>query len=188
MKRFLFLLVCIALSTNVFAFQSKKTKGTQEIHDQQLDADPVASFKSLVSFASEPTKWTRVFFHDGKKKWVKHYISLGSVKFDVKKTDSLISPAMGVVAFTIDVVSSEFFDTEQDAAQTATVSDLKVTYFYQGRYIYADKSWQTDQFSYRIAIKDAPPDRMTFTVSRDRLLREQVEEKGNGALLTKWIK
>ncbi|MCC2954533.1 hypothetical protein LK542_02760 [Massilia sp. IC2-477] len=166
----------------------KKVAAAPSTTSQAAVQEQVADFKALVATASEPKTWTRVFLHPRNGKWVKQYYFLGQVKFDIKKTDSLLNPAMGLVNFPVEVKLSDFYATEEEAAQSTTLSDLKVTYFYSGKYLFSDSGWHTDQFSYYAAIGDNPPERTTVQLPRERLLQNREAGKEESQWLYKWVR
>jgi hypothetical protein len=150
--------------------------------------DPVAEFELIVSSASDPRQWSKVFRHSKNGKWAKQYYSLGQVKFDVWRTDSLVSPAMGLVNFPIEVTQSEFLDTQAEAEQSSSLSKLKVTYFMTGKYLLDDGAWHVDRFSYYAAVGDRAPDPTTVSEGRQDLLDGLKAEAGIARMIEKWIR
>jgi hypothetical protein len=187
MKRTAIAILCILVSASLSAAPGKKPPPATA-NSQLTASDPVVDFKALVVTASEPKEWIKVRQHSKTRKWSKQYYTLGQVKFDVKKTDSLVSPAVGLVNFPIEVKRSEFFDTEQEAAQSTSLSDQRMTFYYSGKYLLNDGAWQTDQFSYYASFGDNPPDLTTATLSRGKLVRDYEAGTGEAQLLGKWIR
>jgi hypothetical protein len=154
----------------------------------QTSHDPVIEFKTLVAEASTPAEWSTVYVHSKLGKWAKQYYSLGQVKYDIKKTDSLLSPAMGIVSFPVAVKQSEFFPTRQEAEDSTEFSSLRITYFLTGQYFFSDGIWRVDQFSYYVAVGNRTPDPTTFTTSREQLVQDLKGESGLSRVLEKWVR
>lgn len=149
--------------------------------------DPVASFKAFIATASEPRQWERVYEFKKQGKWVKHYYTLDATKFDVQKTDSLISPVKGVVSISLKVVASEFANTEQEAKQSNSLSKANITYLVSAEYLFTDGAWRVDHFSYRANIEGLPSDRTTINAPREKLLRDRGADTNIASILAKWV-
>jgi hypothetical protein len=190
MKRIILALVSSLILTGAFAAPKKAPPGSPPAAPIAAApaADPVADFKRLVASASEPKEWSQVRQHSKTGKWSKQYYSVGQVKFDVKKTDSLVSPAMGIVAFPVEVRQSEFFDTEQEAQGSTALSKLRMTFFYSGKYLLDGANWQVDRFSYNASFGDNPPDPTTATLPREKLIADRDAGTGEAQILAKWIR
>lgn len=188
MNRVSFVLLCALAATSVVAAPHKKPAISATAGSPSKAGDPITDFKALVATGSEQKMWTRVRQNNKTKKWSKNYYALGEVKFDIKKTDSLLSPAMGLVSFPITITQSELFDNEQDAAQSTSMSTLRITLYYSGKYLFKDSAWEVDEFSFNAAVGNNPPDPTTVTLNRDQLLRAREAETGEAALIAKWIR
>lgn len=154
----------------------------------QAEIDPVAQFKLIIATASEPKEWSHVFLHPKFGKWAKQYIVISNVKYDVKKTDSLVTPVMGVVSFSIGITQSEFFDNKQEAEESTTLSKLRVTQFMTGKYLFEDSAWRVEQFRYNAAFGNNPPDNIFVTLTRDMMIQDSEKSAAQAAVLGKWVR
>jgi len=136
--------------------------------------DPVASFQSVVSRGSESKEWTHIYQNPKTGKWTKRYYFLGEVNYDVKKTDSLVSPIVGLVSFPIKIQFSPQFETEEEATNSnGMYIPLSMSYSVEGQYSVSNSAWKLDQFRY----KDTGPDSMLrgsrYTMDEARLKAER---------------
>lgn len=152
------------------------------------EVDPVSQFKKIVSSSSQPEQWTKVYLHTISGKWAKQYFVISNVKYDVKKTDSLVTPVMGIVNFTVAITQSDFFTSKEEAEESTALSKLKMTEFVTGKYLFEDGNWRVDQFSYYAAIGDNPPDRTTVTLSREKIIEGQKRAPQQLSPFEKWIR
>ena len=83
--------------------------------------DPVAAFEALIQRASAATPGSWVYFAQGAKKWARGYARLDDVKYDVKKTDSLVAPLAAVVTFKLTTSISPRFDSQSEAEATRAI-------------------------------------------------------------------
>lgn len=133
----------------------KKAPEAAQSKPAALSFDPIASFQSVVKRGSEPKEWTDVFQNPKTGKWTKRYYFLGEVKYDVKKTDSLVSPIVGLVSFPVKAKFSPQFETEDEASNsTGAYIPLSLSYSVEGQYSANNSAWKLDQFRY----KDTAPD------------------------------
>lgn len=103
-------------------------------------ADPaVATFEALIKRASSQSAVSGdVYLEKTTSKWRKSTVRITDVLYDVRKTDSLVSPLVGHVAFTLTAETSELADTK-DLAQTAKPDAKSLPRRYQVRLTYG---WQ----------------------------------------------
>ncbi|MBI4292098.1 MAG: hypothetical protein HY661_11515 [Betaproteobacteria bacterium] len=107
-------------------------------------ADPaVAKFEGLIKRASLQSAALGEPYQDKAGKWRKTTIRITDVLYDVKKTDSLVSPLAGQVAFTLTTETSEWADT-RELAKTAKPDAKSLPHRYQVRLSYGwrDGVWK----------------------------------------------
>jgi hypothetical protein len=150
--------------------------------------DPVSEFKALVASASTSTEASNVHQDSKSQRWTKQLYTPGEVKYDVKKTDSLISPIKGIVTFPVTIRTAGPFDTKEQADSSTAFSGRKMTAFITGEYNLVDGAWQLNNFSYQVAFGENPPDRDTITVPRDKLIASEGSAKGIAVILKPWIR
>ncbi len=79
-------------------------------------ADPAADFEGFVHrVANETTQAAPVYLNKYKNLWAKRRFSIADLKYDVKKTDSLLNPIVGIVEFKLHADQSGFYATEVEA-------------------------------------------------------------------------
>lgn len=149
MKIWICAIVAVFANTTAIAAQKKVPEVTQT-KPAAAPFDPVASFQSVVNRGSESKEWTTVHLNPTSGKWTKRYYFLGEVKYDVKKTDSLVSPIIGLVSFPVKVKFSPQFETEDEATKSAgEYIPLSLSYSIEGRYSVSNSAWKLDQFRYK---------------------------------------
>lgn len=92
--------------------------------------DAVPKFERLVKEAVQATDSTRpVYLNKSKQLWAKRKLTTGEVSYDVKKTDSLVNPIVGIVTFNLIVEQSDFFPTKEKAeASTALNEGIRIAF------------------------------------------------------------
>jgi hypothetical protein len=123
--------------------------------------DPVASFKGIVSDLSkiEIRGATENYTWDGKelKKdgWQKRQTSIKDVKYDVTKTESLVTPLKGVIFFTEHVNLCPGFATKAQAeAYVFSGKEQCLDYQEQLVYQYKDEAWQLKDYLHKTLASD----------------------------------
>lgn len=127
------------------------------------DGDPALQFEAFVSAAAARSAQTRVvYFNPRFKGWAKAWYEIGTQRIDVRKTDSLLTPVLGVVEFSMVPRQTAF------AASRAAAEDLDRPIPQPGRaravtlrYAYRDGAWRFLDGSYAIG-----PDRLAITVEQ----------------------
>jgi len=187
-KHVLFALLCSACLLTHAAAPKKQPAATAS-SDSQRTPDPVTDFKSLVASASPPKEWTEVTQHPKNLKWLKKYFSTGEIRYDVKKTDSLVTPIKGIVSFPVRVLSSNFYDTKEEAESSTELWDIAdVTYFLTGDYLIDDGKWRLNQFSLRSKFKGNIPEQGPFYMSRDEIEAGSTRWGGIDSILKRWLR
>lgn len=115
------------------------------------EEDPVDAFKKVIAEASQPASWSYVYLDRQEAKWAKSYVMISDVKYDVRKTDSLISPVIGIVEFSSRMPQSLLFDTQAEAeASTQPAPDEFVPSFgFVANYTYNKGAWTLQKITYR---------------------------------------
>lgn len=108
-------LAAIALTSVAFAQKSKKAEVEQ--------IDPLKDFELIVArcvTSNKKLENERVAYNERTKKWGKQVNSTAKITYDVKRTDSLVSPFSG----RIDIVSITFLESAEteDAAKAKPIS------------------------------------------------------------------
>lgn len=104
-------------------------------------SDPAASFIAFVNSAQKITKESSVLYLEHKGAWRKVYWSIRDVKYDVKKTDSLINPVIGSVSFVMSGVGSAFYASEGEAKASSDTDGQDIVRFFDIDYQFDGKKW-----------------------------------------------
>jgi hypothetical protein len=133
------LLACLLLLLFEFGCAQKQSEPKSE------QETVLATFKQTINDYLKSRKAPdSVFesFDDHTKSWKKmhHELDSESAKFDVKKTDSLVSPYVGVLEFVVHERQSPRYSSENSARQA---TEFPKTYNMQHRhtYSYQDGKW-----------------------------------------------
>ena len=79
-------------------------------------SDPAATFEAFVKNSHELCATTTpIYFNKTRNQWAKRKFILEDLKYDVKKTDSLVTPILGIVQFRLRVQQSAFVPTKGEA-------------------------------------------------------------------------
>jgi hypothetical protein len=114
-----------------------------------LASDPVVEFEKIVTRArAAPAK--NPYVYSVENKWVKGFSPIvDSVRYDVKKTDSLVTPIVGVINFSILTQYSPRMNSKEEAASTQAVdAERAVMYVVVLRYGYRNGSWRFTEGGY----------------------------------------
>jgi hypothetical protein len=121
------------------------------------DQKVLDSFKSLVNRHVDSYKnggrehVTKLSGGWAKERFV---LDIASVKFDVEKTSSLVSPFIGTLTFRLTRSVSAFYPTEADAAaDLAVVGSYVDQYLHKHVFAYQDHQWQPTSRKHMITSK-----------------------------------
>jgi hypothetical protein len=90
--------------------------------------EPVTSFEQIVTRGKGAVdQSTLVLFNKGKSTWHKRKYTISNIKYDVKKTDSLVSPIVALVTFDLAVEHSVPFQTKEEADAVTDYTEFKMT-------------------------------------------------------------
>ena len=121
--------------------------------------DSVQKFERFLNDARDATNsGTVVYFNKYHQAWTKRRHTVGDIKYDVKKTDSLVNPVLGFVTLSLVTEQTEFFPTKEEAANASafipagkTLYRISLTYFYK-----ENNKWLFSQGKYEMLLP-APP-------------------------------
>lgn len=166
------MLVALALTSVAFA-APKKQPAAKPSQVMVQAFDPVTSFQAVVTRGTEQKEWIVVRQSSKNGKWAKRYYYLGDVKYDVKKTDSLVAPVVGLLSFPVKVRFSPQFDTEDEASTSIGVFvPLSLSYSIEGRYSISQSAWKLDQFRYQDTDPESPLRGREYSMDEARLMAE----------------
>lgn len=113
--------------------------------------DPGGKFETLVAAASKPSQWTVTKQDPQSGKWTKRHFEISHIKYDVKTTDSILTPIVGLVSFdaSMRVAGSAASETEAEALPPPTRDSLGMDYSVNGRYAFKESGWKLTDFTYR---------------------------------------
>ena len=109
-------------------------------------ADPLVDFEQLIKKSSTVMDGrSTVYFAPAIKKWSRRFESVRNVKYDVRKTDSLVSPFVGEVHFLAITLRTKLFELkseaetaiEHDPSAPPLMQDVKLRY-----------AWRTDRWEF----------------------------------------
>ncbi|HJW23767.1 MAG TPA: hypothetical protein VJ576_02625 [Rhodocyclaceae bacterium] len=129
--------------------------------------DLVKSFEKFLSASVESTNAsTSVFLNNRSNGWMKRRYRVSDLKYDVKRTDSLVAPIVGIVTFKLtsevtgsfqsqtEAESSNFFDSDKSSHDGMSLS-----------FAYRNDKWELTEVSYR-PLDTGRPTNATFEISR----------------------
>lgn len=131
--------------------------------------DPVAEFEGFLQSAQKATdSQEMVYLNHYNQKWAKRKFSTTDVKYDVKKTDSLVNPIVGVVSMNLRTEQTDLFPTKEEA-QSATVFEPRFTNTYRISLNYSHRTgkWALSKGSY-----ESMRNRATFEVTEEGIKKE----------------
>lgn len=110
--------------------------------------EPVAAFQKIVADAGAQKTADTVGFNG--RKWIKQFFRVGDITYDIRKTDSLVNPVVGIVSFPVEIKVAGQFETKEDA-EAATQPSMPgvTTYMVAGTYYIQDNAWKLRDFEYR---------------------------------------
>ena len=168
MKKFLTCVMFACVATTSVAAPKKA-----EPKQQATQFDAVKAFQTFVATASDAKSWVKVRQDPTSKRWVRLNIATGEVRYDVKKTDSLINPMIGVVSFPLLIKISPFADTEQEALDSVENPKLQPMYEVDISYHLVGEKWVMQEIKYKPAEAGNPLRGTTFTMDAAKLEREK---------------
>lgn len=111
--------------------------------------DPVALFEKLIRDAQRETSTSQpVYLNKHKQAWAKRRFFTSDIKYDVKKTDSLVSPIIGIVTFHLITEQTELFPTRDQAETASTFKSTSSPFRVSMTYAYRGSAWSLSTGSY----------------------------------------
>lgn len=148
--------------------------------------DAVKSFHDFVSSASEPKEWATIRQNARTQKWFKARFTTSDVKYDVRKTDSLVTPITGIVSFLLSVRQSDAFESKDDAERALVSSARGLDFRIEGKYHVVDDDWRVSELR---TIDIGPGSRevpVVLTEAGDELRSKKESNQFN--MLERWIR
>lgn len=122
------------------------------------DTLAVEAFKKFVDMAVQETSSAQEpYLFVRRNLWAKRRYVLSEVKYDVKRTDSLVNPILGLIIFTVVVTQTSLFSTKEEAAENFFF-DPKLGDTYQVRlnFIFAAGIWSLKDGDYESKFHGKP--------------------------------
>lgn len=104
--------VCCALLALLLASCGKGTPSADKPKPATQSNDPVATFQVKLAQCSAAFEAQRETVSKGQQAWIRRRVEPGPVKYDVRKTESLVNPVLGV----LNVEYNEVVATESSEA------------------------------------------------------------------------
>ncbi len=141
-------------------------------------SDPISEFEVIVKRGSQvPVEFVnRTYYLKSPSGWVRSAHSIRDVKYDVRQTNSLISPITAVVAFSLIRLTSPTYAT-QDEALKSLVLDTPMTETKQTElnYNYREGKWSFSSGQFR------------STAAGLFVLKDESYLRGMGPLWAGWL-
>lgn len=132
--------------------------------------DSVKKFESLIKTSTSLTNSiTPTYFNKHTTSWAKKYFSISNLKYDVRKTDSLVNPIVGIISFNLHVAQSDFYSTKEEADLSTTLNPkFKTIILVNLTYSFNDKIWLLNNGSYKMNDPDLSKYEYNFTENQIR--------------------
>lgn len=100
------------------------------------DLDPVRSFEALLEASQKRTESSQpVYFNNYRKLWAKRRFVVSDAKYDIRKTDSLVTPVLGLVTYRLAVSQTELVEAQEHAQALSAFNNASpVSYTISLRY------------------------------------------------------
>lgn len=151
MKRIITTLIIISVLINVISCSNTNKVDLSEVKTvEKNNTDPVASFKNTISERQSYISKKNVVWKVDKG-WSRGNTKVTAVNYDVKKTDSLVSPYSAVVVFDIVTVSA-IFSTEAEAKNNQYINGDKNSEPFKSKcretYSFQEEKWIVKEKEY----------------------------------------
>lgn len=145
MKRTISIFLMLVTSLN-FVFAAN-VLGSEQSEKPKKGPDLIKLLKDLIRENEKRVAEARpIYYNMHKNGWAKRKMKMLDIEYDVRKTDSLVSPFLGIVTFNAIVEQSEFFPTKIEAEAATSFQPIggpisgysepcRITYAFQ------DKQW-----------------------------------------------
>lgn len=147
------------------------------------DSASVDGFRTLVQSRVEATESSsEPYFNEHHQKWAKRRFRVADLKFDVRKTDSLVSPLLATAKFTVSSAQTQLLP-DKEAARASIEYDSKPNLF-KIELIYAYQNGEWRMTGGRYAVPEVP--NSSFKLTEEKI-RTDPKSIPNAALLF-WLK
>ena len=141
----LFALCVSILGSVALPTQAQNKSGKSAPSPVKGSPDVVALFKEMVEKAARVKTYTGVYHIEKQNKWARTYAEISNIEFDIKKTDSLVTPEIGIVKFVHIGKRSPTYDQKELAESTEEVYSPEFYAYtrdeYTIRYTFVDGKW-----------------------------------------------
>jgi hypothetical protein len=108
----------------------------------KAEDDLVAKFEQLISASQDKTNSVReVLWNPLIKKWIKRKYTATNIKYDVKRSDSLVRPVVAYVSFWMTSHGTNGYSTKQEAEKSNDFDKKYFGYDVTLNYYWKDNSW-----------------------------------------------
>lgn len=147
------------------------------------DSASVDGFRVLIQSRVKATESSsEPYFNENYQKWAKMQFRITDLKFDVRKTDSLVSPLLGSVKFTLSSTQTQLL-ADKEAARASSEYESKLNIFnIELIYAYQDGQWRMTGGKY--AVPEVP--NSLFDLTEEKIRADPIPIP-NAALLF-WLK
>jgi len=118
----------------------------------QSESRAVASFKSMIDAASKTTFVSDVFFNQKDNGWSKAYVRISDVKYDIKKTDSVINPMVGEVSLLAMQKVSAVYASKEEAQRSEDTRDVTLAQQFYITYQLDSGKWRAASAKYETSL------------------------------------
>lgn len=150
-----------------------------------LAEEPVPAFEALMKRATDSMQGSReVYFNKRMTAYSKRRLRLQAAKFDVKKTDSLVTPVLGLLTLTVQSAQSPLVPEKEtaDAAKDEDMVPAPWPMVFELRYSWNGSGWK---FLDGVEVSQTP----SLKGTRFPVKVESAEGKSDliGAVMSHWI-
>ena len=150
-----------------------------------LADDLVGRFEVLLSTAKNVTNAaTPVYFNQHMQAWAKRRFLVADIKFDVKKTDSLVNPVVGLATFNLVTEQTDLYQTKEEAvAANVFQTKFSTPYRISLKYSYKNDKWFFSKGIYESI--NSPAEKKIFELSEEDIKNEPTSTPA--AALIYWL-
>jgi len=130
--------------------EETQAKGKSDIAEKAAN-DPVESLRAILASVEKDmaTEHLAHFSDPGSERgWIKRRIVLSDMKYDVKKTDSLVSPLLAPVNFKCSTIQSEIYPNKGDAEKAKILQPSGLAISCRATLAFQDGKWNAKSLEY----------------------------------------
>jgi len=117
----------------------------------QRTADPVSLLKALLKDRqARVAAASPVYFNKHTKGWAKRKMSLDDIIYDVQKTNSLVTPYLGIVNFKVYLRQTPFFPTGEEAKASGSFGEADDGRACRATYGFQEGKWTLKKCEYHV--------------------------------------